>query len=210
MIIDKTTDESKLLTSLLSYMVKKGYIIKSKMNEMNIVGIRTWNKEVSNKFDDHICYFSKNGFTEDDKYNFKFTIISASTKPGKPYLLNPINSKGSAILKAGQYVDCWSLGLHKGKYPALVQVKPVTVYRDNNYDNLFDLNESKLDTGMFGINIHRASSWRILPWVDKNSAGCQVIQNPDDYNNFILQCDKHILFYGNKFTYTLINADELE
>ena len=70
-----------------------------------------------------------------------------------------MNSKGVAILKPGQYLKSHKLRLHGGKYLALGQQNPLTVYRDNNRDDNYDLNESKTDTGLFGINIHRASKY---------------------------------------------------
>ena len=46
---------------------------------------------------------------------------------------NPwIDKIGCAVLKPGQYRGSHKLRLHGGKYLALGQKKPVTVYRDNN------------------------------------------------------------------------------
>jgi hypothetical protein len=50
------------------------------------------------------------------------------------WLQNRMNEKGAAILKPGQYIDCWELGRLKGLHKAWVQCKPVTVYRDNDRD----------------------------------------------------------------------------
>lgn len=67
-----------------------------------------------------------------------------------------MNPKGTAILAPGQYQSSHKIGLHRGKYKALVQHRPVTVYRDNNKDSKYDLEPTKKDTGIFGINIHKA------------------------------------------------------
>ena len=45
--------------------------------------------------------------------------------------------------------------------------------------------------------------------VDKWSAGCQVIASNDDWNDFIFACYKAREIWGNKFTYTLINSDDI-
>ena len=71
---------------------------------------------------------------------------------------NIMREEGVAILKPGQYRGSHKLRLHQGKYMALGQQKPVKVYRDNNRDANYDLDESKTDTGLFGINIHRATA----------------------------------------------------
>ena len=72
---------------------------------------------------------------------------------------NPwVEEKGTAVLKPGQYRGSHKIRLHGGKYTALGQKKNVTVYRDRNKDDKYDLNESTCDTGLFGINIHRATA----------------------------------------------------
>ena len=67
----------------------------------------------------------------------------------------------------------------------------------------------KEETGLFGINIHRASQTGTTTYVDKYSAGCQVFSNADDFNVFMQLCDRHRQYYGNDFTYTLIDERAL-
>jgi len=100
----------------------------------------------------------------------------------------------------GQYVDAYQLGLHKGQYEALVQRKPVTVYRDNDKDETAE-EQGKEDTGLFGINIHRANPNAISSLIEKWSAGCQVLNDPKDFATLIATCKAS----GKKtFTYTLL------
>lgn len=54
-------------------------------------------------------------------------------------------------------MHCYSLGLHQGKYKALVQFMPITVIRVFDKDNYLDFTSGKEGTGIFGINIHRAN-----------------------------------------------------
>ena len=58
---------------------------------------------------------------------------------------------------------------------------------------------------MFGINLHRASAYKELEDVDKNSAGCQVIQDPNEFEIHMNVVSKAAEIWGNEFTYTLIN-----
>ena len=111
-----------------------------------------------------------------------------------------MNPKGCAVLKPGQYVDSWKIGMHQGKYKALVQAKPITVYRDGNKNDLAE--ESSVEqTGLFGINIHRANPSAISTIIDKWSAGCQVLNNPEQFKTLLDTCEKS----GRKeFTYTLL------
>ena len=53
------------------------------------------------------------------------------------------------------------MDLHRGKYLALCQRKPVSVYRDNDKDKRYDLKDKTIDTGLFGINIHKSSDKRV-------------------------------------------------
>ena len=121
-----------------------------------------------------------------------------------------MNRKGTAILKPNQYRSAYKLDLHSGKYLALCQRKgKVDVYRDNDKDYILEMDESTIDRGMFGINIHRSSEWRDVDVVEKYSAGCQVFQKKKEFDVFIELCEKSADIYGNSFTYTLINLKDL-
>ena len=62
---------------------------------------------------------------------------------------------------------------------------------------------------MFGINIHRSNPRTESTIVNKWSAGCQVIAANDDFRLFMEICNKAKDTWGNSFTYTLINSDDL-
>ena len=175
---------------------------------LNIVGVRNAEtlNEVTNKFDDHLTL----SYKVDGEWNYH--CFDATTDPGKHWVDNVLNEAGVAILKENQYRGSHKIGLHQGKYEALRQQKPVQVYRDNNLDNCYDLDESTLQEGIFGINIHRATKWegKKSTQIDKWSAGCQVIAANDDFRLFMEICNKSKDIWGNSFTYTLINTDDLE
>ena len=146
------------------------------------------------------------------KMNGKWTYdwFSITTDPSDLNLIKPINSKGCAILKEGQFRDAFKVGKHKGDYPALVQVKPLPLYRDNNRDNKLDLS-GRISYEMAGINIHRASKWKIIRTIGLYSAGCQVFESVRDYEDkFMPLVNKAKDLYGNSFTYTLTNIKEFK
>lgn len=174
---------------------------------LNIVGVRNsnTNEEVTNKFDDCMTVSYKvNGEWHTECYK-------CTTDPGKHWIENLLNESGTAILKPGQYRGSHKIGLHQGKYEALRQVKPVTVYRDNNLDDCYDMLEENLQEGIFGINIHRATKYagRASTQIDKWSAGCQVIAANDDWHEFMDLCHRSKDIWGNSFTYTLIESDDI-
>ena len=175
---------------------------------LNIVGVRNAEtlNEVTNRFDDHLTL----SYKVDGEWNYH--CFDATTDPGKHWVDNVLNEAGVAILKENQYRGSHKIGLHQGKYEALRQQKPVQVYRDNNLDDCYDMDESTLQKGIFGINIHRATKWegKKSTQIDKWSAGCQVIAANDDFRLFMEICNKSKDIWGNSFTYTLINSDDLE
>jgi hypothetical protein len=153
-----------------------------------------------NSFDDelHVFYTKPDG-----KWNYH--VYSVTTDPGTFWLDNPSYDEGTAILAQNQYIDSYAIGLHKGAYPALLQVRPVTVIRDYDRDALLDFNNGTKYTGLFGINIHRAESSGTTKFINKYSAGCQVFQNANDFDEFMKLCEQHRKLYNNSFSYTLID-----
>ncbi|MDP4275394.1 MAG: hypothetical protein Q8907_14055, partial [Bacteroidota bacterium] len=133
----------------------------------------------------------------------------ATTDPGLYSLRHPKNQDGTAILKEGQYLGAYQQGLHHDKYKALVQVKPVTVIRDYNRDNNLDITSGHEETGIFGLNIHRAKLSGKTINVNQWSTGCQVFADSKQFAEFILLCEKAEKYWGKTFSYKLININDL-
>lgn len=191
-----TLREIKSLTKTLK---SKDYKVYEDPYKLNIVGVRA-DTTVPNSFDDHILVFFKNNDDQWEGFDFP-----ATTDTGTYWLKTLYNPKGSALLKEGQYINSHKLGLHRGKYKALVQHNPVTVMRDYNRNAVLDFYNGREEKGLFGINIHRASSVGTTKTVDKYSAGCQVFANADDFQKFLQLAEVSKDRYGNNFTYTLID-----
>ena len=81
------------IRGLIRQLVRKGYKIYEKPFQLNIVGVRA-NTTVPDKFDDIIYVFYK-----DDKGKWLGKAYPATTDTGTYWLKNPMNSKGSALLK---------------------------------------------------------------------------------------------------------------
>ncbi len=173
---------------------RKGYVPLRMDGILNLVGVRL-SRIATNRFDDTFIaiVYTRNGII--------MRHYACTTDPGEHYLLHGLE-KGTAILKPGQYVDAYALGKHQGKYTALVQVAPVTVYRDTTKDTSLDY--TREETGMFGINIHRANPSVTSAQVDKWSAGCTVIASPNDFNDLINLAFSHKPHGHGRFTYTLL------
>jgi hypothetical protein len=174
--------------------------------DVNIVGVRNNTpsvaKKVTNVFDDHITLTFK-----DEKGILQFYCWMATTDPGKKSVMEFHNKVGVARLVPSQYRGVWKIDLHQGKYEALCQrLGNVTVWRDANKDLIFE--ETKTDTGMFGINIHKAG--QDSTWVEGWSAGCNVFKRVKDFDVFMKICKKASKIHGNKFSYTLIESTDIK
>jgi len=163
---------------------------------LNVIGVRSPTRQ-ANAFDDRLHLVYKDAF--DRWVDLAF---GCTTDPGLYWLEHPVRREGTAILKAGQYRGAYKIGLHRGRYPALVQKKPVTVWRDRNMDDTLDHVPGSERTGLYGINIHHAGE--ASEQVDKWSAGCTVIADLNDWAIFQAVVNRSADRYGDSFTYTLI------
>ena len=184
----------------------KGYVyfedVNNKGFDVNIVGVRnsSTGQKVTNAFDDCITLsYKENG-------EWKFHCWPATTDPGKKGVLEYHNAAGVARLVEGQYRGSHTIRLHQGKYEALGQAKNVKVYRDANKDLNYD--ETKIQEGVFGINIHKAGA--DSTYVENWSEGCQVFKKSADFEEFMKICRKSRDIHGNSFTYTLIESSDIK
>lgn len=173
--------------------------------DLNIIGERTL-PATDNAFDDfiNVVYMDELGRWIHERFK-------ATTDPGRYWLTKP-NYKPCAIMVHPQQArGAWKLGKHRGKYEALVQWRPVKLWRDGNKDQHADYN-GPITHELVGINIHKSSS-KIngSVQVDRWSAGCQVFQNPADFERFMELVKLQIERCGYRtFTYTLITRQKEE
>ncbi len=183
----------------------KGYVwfedAGNKGFDLNIIGVRNSDtgKNVTNAFDDVITL----SYKENGQWVYKEWMNT--TDPGTKGVKEYHNAAGVARLVTGQYRGSHTIGLHQGKYEALKQQKPVKVYRDANKDMTYD--ETKIQEGVFGINIHKAG--KDSTYVENWSEGCQVFKREADFNEFMTICKKAAGIWGASFTYTLIESKDI-
>lgn len=166
---------------------------------LNIIGVRNPSGKADTFDDTMLLLYKKDGTWIRKAY-------SITTEPGTRILTNPIVSKGTAILIPGQYRSTYKIDIHGGKrkYQALCQRNgEVSVWRDSNRDRNPDY-DGPVDTGMFGINIHRQFGPNDREYTQGVSAGCQVFQSADDFYEFMAICNTAADRWGNNFTYTLL------
>ena len=198
--------------NIIAVMSSKNYRVYDTQSidwNLNIVGVRTKNADTK-KFDDLLVVFHRFMGEWDATY------YPITTDPSTHYLKNPINPKGTAILMEGQYKSIYKIDIHKrgkkGGHKALCQRRgKVTVYRDSDKDGSLDIDEETVQTGMFGINIHRGPrNGEADPDNDVFSAGCQVFADDRHFAEFMAKCEAGSEAFGNSFTYTLLLETDFE
>jgi hypothetical protein len=144
-------------------------------------------------------------------------VHTGTVDPGSFYMNNPINPKGTAVMKSGHYPQSYILGLHKG-YKALRQDKNIPFYRITKTaweaDNKgvpkgqwkIILKDKPIEVAKIGANQHRASAVNTSTDVGQWSAACQVRNNPKEYDEFIKDCEDSKQKY---FDYILFTEKEL-
>lgn len=133
---------------------------------------------------------------------------AATTEPSRFWTQQPMNPKGAARIKFGQY-KAWVVGTHHAgsasAHEALVQADDLTVCRDLNKD--FKRDGDKEDTGdSFGVNQHWGYD---LPHDDlgRSSAGCLVGMSKNGHREFmaIIKGDRRYLTnHGYKFMTSIL------
>lgn len=194
------------LPPVLEKVTSMGFKINSEDYHLNLIGIRTKNG-LQNEFDDWLfCVFKIDG--KWTQYRWPIT-----TDPGTYWLENPMNPRGTAIVVADrQYLGAYRIGTHgKGdkKYHALSQAGTLAIHVDDDRDNKINYNAKIKNTGpASGINFHRSSTNEGgSSSVNKWSAGCQVFQDPWDFDNLMELCHQQVEknSRNHRFNYTLLN-----
>jgi hypothetical protein len=150
-----------------------------------ILGVRS-NEDLTDKYDDKFYVFKGEQF---------LMVAAGTTNKGL---------KGTAVMMADMWhYDCYRYGLHKGKMPALRQVKGIPYTRDFNKDGKTDV-VGEVYTNNIYMNFHGSTynfgSANVSPRIGGWSEGCQVVQNNTHYERIIKLCKNQ-----KSVTYCLIN-----
>jgi hypothetical protein len=159
----------------------------------NLFGIRNAEKQKEDIWNDWIGYFT------DTEIHF----YRGTTDPGIYWTLNPMNPKGTSHLCLGYHKRIWTIDKHQGKYTALCnnwKCYRQKVWRDLDEDTMEGPNDM-IDIGWFGVNLHRADALQIITSIGKYSAGCQVIVNPESFNQLLYKALESKLYWFDYFLF---------
>lgn len=180
------------------------------LGEVNIIGIEgidlngTFNPDTPDRWNDLVGLL-----TFENGYPVWKCLYVGTTEPGKYYILNPMNILGGARLDTGYHSAIWQVGKHRG-YTALQQTGVARLVRDANRNNRRD---DKITSERWkGINLHttKTTGWRgsyNQNSIGKWSAGCTVIQKPEEFQSFmkaIMQSSQYRRNSAHMFDYRLI------
>lgn len=186
-----------------------GYKFFYSVFDLNIFGVRGCNRNAG-EFDDVIGA----AFHDGDIGHVK--MYRATTDPSKKWLLKPLHPNGTIVITTGQYLGVYKKGIHgrswaSGGYPALEQYGNFSYVRDKNFDSVVDIECLPSFKDNAKTNLHRANKWKIVDKIGSYSAGCQVVQDPEDYDDLMVLLDQQIRHLGvNSFSYTLFNINEFK
>lgn len=152
-----------------------------------LIGVRS-QEDTFNVFDDKFYFYVNGQF---------FCTTTGTTNAGAYSLLGgwkKANPYGAAIIKSDEmYYDVYQYGLHKGKMPALRQVKPMKYYRDGNNDKKVDEAGnvySEIAYTNFHFNNYDIKSKIKATLVGGWSEGCLVCNDSVGYNRIIDEVKK--------------------
>jgi hypothetical protein len=201
--------DSDVIDKIIKIVKDGGGEVFEQEGYINFCGVR--NNATNDTFNDTLyIYWKENG-------SFKCVKTRGfTTKPGKRVILNEkgdTNSNGAAIVKEGWHPDVWHHGKHSGKYDALRQdkgiTKPITITRDKtqfgkkgNYE--LRIFSDTTETGYPFTNMHRAGDNKgnnVNGW----SAGCQVFQYKDEFEEMLIKAKNASKKGQTKFSYFLTN-----
>lgn len=142
-----------------------------------ILGVQS-REDTYNYFDDKFYLFRGTKF---------ISVVSGTTNAGTTGLMNysRYNKYGALVVKTNEwYHGLWKFGYHKGRMPALKQVRPIKYFRDWNKNERTE-EIGKMYEGIKGINFHTVLYEKNLSFIRKLiggwSTGCQVVNHVGKY-----------------------------
>ena len=181
--------------SLKRAFEKHNYVFHTD-GKINLFGVRNDDYSVGTFNDVLGIHYVKNGENI-------LILHQGTVDPGSYYIHQPMNEKGTWVLRFQQVIDGWAPGLHHG-YRAQVQIKPAWGFRITPEQYEADGKVIKL-SGKTPIlenvacNMHRFNSQYELDQNTNASAGCQVRNVPKEYNDFV----ELTYIEGAKYNYAL-------
>lgn len=189
-----------LIPLVLEIAKKSGAII----DPFTMIGIRNQDEPQLDEFNDYIGFL----------YKGSLWLMKGTTDPGVYWTMNPITAAGAtgaAHLCYGFHSRIWMLGVHMPgtgfAHSAFLQIgNSVRIWRDLNKDFNQDDNDI-VQVGYFGINCHRAAKGTVVEKISNYSAGCQVVQNSDEFEFMYAKAQES---EQKAFSYLMLDKSQIQ
>lgn len=200
---DSTMKSKKLrqYNALRDLYIKHGAI----WSEVNLFGIRDSADQQKDIFNDTIGIAYGDG---------KVNLYRGTCDPGRYWTERSgaaVDKKGVAHLCLGFHQSAYVIGKHFDQTAFVQQGNKVKIWRDANKNYLQDTGE-KIEQGYYGINIHTTKK-PVPMTVGQWSAGCQVLQEPDDLAEMITIARTSSMFINGgaktRFSYFLFSKEQI-
>ena len=209
-VLPSVLTRSEFAAAVFLAMAAKRYRFDGAAGQKNIIYVEGWtrnaddtfvkNSDQPDLFNDLRCLF--------DNLGTLLGAYQATTRPGKYYTENRLNSGGAANIVPGQY-QAWEVGLHRGLYEALVQRGTLKVARDNNED--YSRAGDVVETGDYeGINQHHGSDANTI---GPHSAGCLVgrfVKSHEEFMALVKQDPRYVADHGYRFWSAILERDDIK
>jgi hypothetical protein len=133
----------------------------------------------------------------------------ATCEPGRHWIDNPMNSKGTFLIACDKQWFAWSVGKHGSRqYPALVQVGEIEGYRDSDRNGSWS-GETLMSGDYMGVNIHHGYDSDL---VGQMSAGCQVgksIAGHEEFMRLVKSDRRYVCNNGYRFGNISLDGSKL-
>lgn len=208
-ILDPSNKTDEKLKKLIKYLESKNYNVYAERFILNIVGMRSRDDgRVTNKFDDTLYVFYRNGNLDWEFYEYKITTLPGLRIPdltGKSLLPENVN-----ILAPAQYVDQCILTNYKKDSSIKVLKFLECAFFENESLSKYKYNYSKIKTDKIDIYIKPSVNKGFATDVYNHSTdGSQVFKNNKQWKEFISLCENQ-LKYKKHFTYTLCRKKDYD
>lgn len=200
-------DRKPRIEEIANALNRSKFKVFKKPYDCNFGGIRTKDLH-ANSFNDYLYIFYY-----DSKGNVTGEVVEATTDSGLYYRINPMNKKGTAVIKDNeQHLRVYALEDpkmfrhhkgHKGR-KAFRQKRKMLYWRDNNGDGKID-RVGKVYEEIANTNVHYMG--RLGNNVDKWSAGCPGATE-DNMQKLFRIADKQVQMLGsNTFSFCLFDEE---
>tara|TARA_Y100000034_G_C6754143_1_gene335453 strand:- start:185 stop:778 length:594 start_codon:yes stop_codon:yes gene_type:complete len=171
-----------------------GFPVFTGPGNLNLYAVRSRSSHAG-RFDDVLGLFGQTSLG-----GFFHKIWPVTLDPGLHYLKHFYPGQSAcAVYAPGFYRAAYAIGTHID-HQALVQIGPISIFRDGNMNDVIDPDPDNIDSGLFGMNVHSPFVYDLdfakKDVVGQKSAGCIVHEVPANHEEMMGIIKRNISLNG--------------